>query len=133
MKYTMQQINASLKRISQLKPLKPSRNCKRDLSLRETIIYMAPKLLEKKNAGVSIGQLVAELANEQIVISTPTLSSYLNRYQKMQQKGSEFRQLALEFASESQLPAQFDAKGGNEVGQVAQKSVSAASAPNSVI
>ena len=68
MKYTMKQIQATLKRI---RKIKPQCNTNYDLSLKETILFMAPVLVEKKEEGVSISQLVEELANDGFVIGPP--------------------------------------------------------------
>jgi len=50
---------------------------------------MAPMLVEKKEEGVGISQLVEELANDGFVISAPTLSRYLNQYQNCQKANNK--------------------------------------------
>ena len=54
---------------------------KRDFSLRESVLFMAPKLMEMKELGFTTRELAAALAEQEIIIKAPTLNRYLSEYQ----------------------------------------------------
>jgi hypothetical protein len=70
--------------LSRFRPARLNLSVKRNFSLREAVLFMAPKLTEMKAMGGTTKELEAILANRGIVIKVPTLNRYLNEYRGQQ-------------------------------------------------
>jgi hypothetical protein len=86
MPFTMKHIQSTLEHLGRLRPARPNIAAKRDFSLRETIFFMAPKLVEMKELGFTSKELAAALAEQNIAIKAPTLNRYLSEYQNGREK-----------------------------------------------
>jgi hypothetical protein len=78
---TMKRIQSVLDHLGQLRPARRNLSRKRDFSIRETILFLAPKLTEMKNLGFTTKKLAAALAEQEITIKPSTLERYLKEYQ----------------------------------------------------
>ena len=81
MALTMKHIQSALDHLGRLRPARLNPSAKRDFSLREAVLFMAPKLTEMKELGFTTTELMAALAEREIIIKAPTLNRYLNEYQ----------------------------------------------------
>jgi len=85
MKLTLEHIDRTISNLDRLMPAKLNKNSTREYSLKEGIILIAPKLLEKRDMGCTTNELVKALADDGIVIKAATLNHYLCEYQKRHQ------------------------------------------------
>ena len=81
MTLTMKHIQSALDHLGRLRPARLNLSAKRDFSLREAVLFMAPKLTEMRELGFSSRELAAALAEQEIIIKAPTLNRYLFEYQ----------------------------------------------------
>jgi len=81
MALTMKHIQSALDHLGRLRPAHLNLSAKRDFSLREAVLFMAPKLTEMKELGFTTKELTAALAEKEIIIKAPTLNRYLSEYQ----------------------------------------------------
>ena len=81
MALTMKHIQSALDHLGRLRPARLNPSAKRDFSLREAVLFMAPKLTEMKELGFTTKELMAALAEREIIIKAPTLNRYLSEYQ----------------------------------------------------
>ena len=88
MTLTMQNIQSALDHLGRLRPARLNLSAKRGFSLREAVLFMAPKLTEMKELGFTTRELAAALAEQEIVIKAPTLNRYLSEYQAGREKGA---------------------------------------------
>ena len=86
MTLTMKHIQSALDHLGKLRPARLNLSPKRDFSLREAVLFMAPKLTEMKELGFTTRELAAALAEQEIIIKAPTLNRYLSEYQAGQGK-----------------------------------------------
>jgi hypothetical protein len=86
MALTMKNIQNALDHLGRLRPARLNLSAKRDFSLREAVLFMAPKLTEMKELGFSSRELAAALAEREIAIKVPTLNRYLSEYQSGREK-----------------------------------------------
>jgi hypothetical protein len=70
-------------------PARLNLSAKRDFSLREAVLFMAPKLTEMKEMGFTTQELTVALAEREIIIKAPTLNRYLSEYQSDRSKKPE--------------------------------------------
>ena len=77
MTLTMKHIQSALDHLGRLRPARLNLSAKRDFSLREAVLFMAPKLTEMKELGFTTCELAAALAEQEIIIKAPTLNRYL--------------------------------------------------------
>jgi len=85
----MKHIQNALEHLGRLRPAHLNLSAKRDFSLREAVLFMAPKLTEMKELGFTTKELMAALAEREIIIKAPTLNRYLSEYQSDRIKKSE--------------------------------------------
>ena len=83
---TMKHIQSALDHLGKLRPDRLNLSAKRDFSLREAVLFMAPKLTEMKELGFTTRELAAALAEQEIIIKAPTLNRYLSEYQAGREK-----------------------------------------------
>jgi len=81
MRLTVRHIKNALDYLGHLRPARLKLNAKRNFSLREALLLMAPRLTKMKEMGFTFKELSAALAEREIVIKAPTLNRYLNEYQ----------------------------------------------------
>jgi len=86
MAFTMKHIQNALEHLSRLRPARLNISAKHDFSLREAVLFMAPKLTEMKEVGFTTKELTAALAEQEIVIKAPTFNRYLSEYQSGREK-----------------------------------------------
>ena len=89
MALTMKHIKNALDHLGRLRPARLNLSAKRDFSLREAVLFMAPKLMEMKELGFTTKELMAALAEREIIIKAPTLNRYLSEYQSDRNKRPE--------------------------------------------
>gem|GEM_PF-3485055 len=82
----MKHIQSALDHLGKLRPARLNLSAKRDFSLREAVLFMAPKLTEMKELGFTTRELAAALAEQEIIIKAPTLNRYLSEYQAGREK-----------------------------------------------
>jgi hypothetical protein len=85
---TMKDIQNILDELDRLRPARLNLSVKKNFSLREIVLFVAPKLMEKKAYGCSTKELVAAIAKWGFVIKPATLNRYLSVYQAGQGKGT---------------------------------------------
>ena len=81
MPLSMKHIQSALDHLGKLRPARLNLSAKRDFSLREAVLFMAPKLTEMKELGFTTRELAAALAEQEIIIKAPTLNRCLSEYQ----------------------------------------------------
>ena len=82
----MKHIQSALDHLGKLRPARLNLSAKRDFSLREAVLSMAPKLADMKELGFTTRELAAALAEQEIIIKAPTLNRYLSEYQAGREK-----------------------------------------------
>jgi EAL domain-containing protein (putative c-di-GMP-specific phosphodiesterase class I) len=85
----MKHIQNALDHMGRLRPAHLNLSAKRNFSLREAVLFMAPKLTEMKELGFTTRELTAALAEKEIIIKAPTLNRYLSEYQSDRSKKPE--------------------------------------------
>jgi len=85
MRLTVRHIKNALDHLGRLRPTRLKLNAKRNFSLREAVLLMAPRLMKMKEMGFTFKELSAALAEREIVIKAPTLNRYLSEYHAEQQ------------------------------------------------
>jgi len=88
MTLTMQHIQNAIDHLGRLRPARLNISAKRDFSLREAVLFMAPKLTGMKELGFTTRELADALAEMGITIKAPTLNRYLSNYQAGREKGA---------------------------------------------
>jgi len=86
MALSIKHIQSALDHLGKLRPARLNLSAKRDFSLREAVLFMAPKLTEMKELGFTTKELAGALAEQEIIIKAPTLNRYLSEYQAGQVK-----------------------------------------------
>ena len=103
---TVKEAREALKNLKQLTPARPKMDDELEMSLRETIFFMADDLIQKTKRGCTIKELVKWLSAQNISIKPGTLNRYLNEHQAANNDSGQAK-----VAKESEGPAeQSDAK-----------------------
>ena len=86
MALSIKHIQSAIDHLGKLRPARLNLSAKRDFSLREAVLFMAPKLTEMQELGFTTRELAAALAEQEIIIKAPTLNRYLSEYQAGREK-----------------------------------------------
>ncbi len=74
--------NAASSRFAKLKPAKITLDGKRNMTVKEAILTLAPTLERMKKRGFGTQEIVEKLHEKGIEIKPPTLAKYLNEYKR---------------------------------------------------